>query len=705
MKKRYALLSIDFAGYVQRYTDIFIGLILLFVLALLLLPIPTFVLDMAIAANFAFSLIVLATAVYLRSPTQLASFPALLLLTTLFRLAISIASTKMILLHAHAGEMIQAFGALVVGGSVAVGLVVFILLSAVQIIVVAKGADRVAEVAARFTLDGIPGRQMSIDADLRAGLISATEASTKREKLEQETHLMGSLDGAMKFVKGDAIATVVVAMVNIIGGIACGILIKKMSFGDSVQLYTILTIGDGLVSQLPSLIICIAAGIIITRVSGDKHGGHLGADIYSQLVSNPKAILMAAFASFLIAIIPGFPHLQFGAAGMVLLMMGVALRRQATIIANSQRASMPEMARDGASYTPRFLDDVEQGTAAPLRLRLGETAFQAINPSSLNQELGQMRRHLMNGMGMPFPGLSLQIDRTLPQAQYALDIEDHTTAQGSLWPGQYLALGPPAQLAAVTDNARPHPGLSPGGSPGCWIDPGTSGAAQQAGLLLVTADGAICAHLFELFRQYGQRLFGIQEARYLLDTLSILFPALVTELERGTSAAALTPVLQSLLSDRISIRNLRGILEAVVRIPAAERTTSRMLAEARKRIGAQIVAVHLDPRTGKLPAYVLDAAWEAVLKEALRFGPTGEPELALHIRDLEDLQQSLAAALPAEDKRGVLLTSAELRPHMAERLRYLGVQRAVLALEELHESGAQAEHIGTVERLEVEHAA
>jgi type III secretion protein V len=372
MKKNYALLSIDFAGYIQRYTDIFIGLILLFVLALLLLPIPPFVLDMAIAANFAFSLIVLATAVYLRSPTQLASFPALLLLTTLFRLAISIASTKMILLHAHAGEMIHAFGALVVGGSVAVGLVVFVLLSAVQIIVVAKGADRVAEVAARFTLDGIPGRQMSVDADLRAGLINAADASARRDKLEQETHLMGSLDGAMKFVKGDAIATVVVALVNIVGGIACGMLIKKMSFGEAVQVFTILTIGDGLVSQLPSLVVCIAAGIIITRVAGDKHGGHLGADIYEQLVANPKAILMAAFASFALAVIPGFPHLQFAAAGGLLLMMGVALMRQATIIANSQRASMPEMARDGASYTPRFLDDVEQGTAAPLRLRLGD---------------------------------------------------------------------------------------------------------------------------------------------------------------------------------------------------------------------------------------------------------------------------------------------------------------------------------------------
>jgi type III secretion protein V len=224
-------------------------------------------------------------------------------------------------------------------------------------------------------------------------------------------------------------------------------------------------------------------------------------------------------------------------------------------------------------------------------------------------------------------------------------------------------------------------------------------------LTLVTNDGAVCAHLFELFRQYGHRLFGLQEARYLLDTLAILFPALVAEVERDTSAAALTPVLQAFLSDQISIRNLRGILEAIIRIPAAERSTGRMLAEARKRIGAQIVTAHIDPRTGKLPALVLEAAWEAALKSELRLGPTGEPELTLHVRDLEDLQQSLAAALPPADEAGVLLTNAELRPHLAERLRYMGVRRPVLALEELYESGVQLEHIGTVERIEYKHAA
>ena len=706
MNKRTSLLDIDYSAWLQKYSDVLVGLLLLAILGLLLLPVPPFALDLAIAANFAFSFVLLATAIYVSSPTQLASFPTLLLLTTLFRLGISIASTKMILLHAQAGDMIHAFGALVVGGSLAVGIVIFVLLTVIQLIVVSKGAERVAEVAARFTLDSIPGRQMSIDADLNAGLISPLDARARREALERETHLLGSLDGAMKFVKGDAIASIIVALVNIVGGIAVGTMTKQMKFDQALEVYSLLTIGDGLVSQLPSLVICAAAAIIMTRVSGSKEQQHLGGDMYDQIVANPKAIVMAAGACLILAAIPGFPHWQFALAALALLAVGVARLRQAKLIANSQRAPMPEMARDGASYSPRFLDDVEQGTSAPLRLRLGQESFHAVNPVALNQELAKLRGHLMQQIGMPFPGLSLQIDNGLPPECYMIDIDDIGIAQGTLYADMRLALGSAQQLAGVmgAEASRPHPGLGSDSQVlACWIDEASLAGQLPAEVTLLPADGVICAHLFELIRTHAHRLLGVQETRYLLDTLGILFPTLVTELERDTSAAALTPVLQDMLREHISIRNLRGILEAIIQLSAGERTRARMVASSRIRLAHHVVLPHLGGQQ-RLPVILFDAQWDAVLQDSLRIGPDREPELALHARDLDMLQHCLRSQLAHYAPHIVLLTSATLRPLLVRQLQAAAQSRTVMAIEECQQAQVALEHIATLTLEQPEHA-
>jgi type III secretion protein V len=350
MSNRSILSRYDLSAFLARHADLAVGVGILAVLALLIVPVPPFILDLFICVSFASGLTMLSATLYVSKSADLASFPSLLLITTLLRLALAIASTKMILLHAHAGQIIGAFGELVVGGNVAVGLVVFVVLAAIQFIVVAKGADRVAEVAARFTLDGIPGRQMSIDADMRNGVISAAQASRLRASLERETYFYGSLDGAMKFVKGDAVAGLVVALVNIVGGLAVGIAQRGMSFGDALHTYTILTVGDGLVSQIPSLIVSVAAGILVTRVSaGDGADAHLGSDIYRQLAEHPKAMAMAGVACVSLAVIPGFPHVQFMVAGGLLLALAITLMRNAAVANNSQRALMPGMTRDGDS--------------------------------------------------------------------------------------------------------------------------------------------------------------------------------------------------------------------------------------------------------------------------------------------------------------------------------------------------------------------
>ena len=442
MSNRSILSRYDLSAFFARHADLAVGIGILAVLALLIVPVPPFALDLFICVSFAASLTMLTTTLYVSKAAELASFPSLLLITTLLRLALAIASTKMILLHAHAGQIIAAFGQLVVGGNVAVGLVVFVVLAAIQFIVVAKGADRVAEVAARFTLDGIPGRQMSIDADMRNGVVTAAQASRMRAALERETYFYGSLDGAMKFVKGDAVAGLVVALVNIVGGLAVGIAQRGMSFGDALHTYTILTVGDGLVSQIPSLIVSVAAGILVTRVAaGDDAHAHLGGDIYRQLATHPKAIGMAGVACLSLAAIPGFPHIQFVVAGALLLALALTLIRNAALATNSQRALMPEMTRDGGKYVPRILDDVELGTSATLRLRLGLKAFDALRPEALNRQLGQLRRRLMVELGLPFPGLALLRDARLTPERYIVDIEDVPYASGTLVAGHTLVSG------------------------------------------------------------------------------------------------------------------------------------------------------------------------------------------------------------------------------------------------------------------------
>lgn len=443
------------AGFIERHTDIALGLVLLIVLCLLLLPIPFFLLDLAIAANFAFTILLLTVTLYLRGILELSVFPSLLLLTTLFRLGLSVATTKMILLHANAGEMVHTFGELVVGGNVVVGLVIFVLLTVVQFLVVAKGGDRIAEVAARFTLDAIPGKQMSIDADLRAGSIDAMEAKRRRDTMQQEIQLYGALDGAMKFVKGDAIIGLVIALINIIGGITIGMLMNKMPFGEAVNTYVILTVGDGLVSQIPSLMVAIAAGLMITRVTSsdsdaDGKSGHLGQSIYTQIARKPKAILMAAVAAAAFGMVPGFPLIQFFILSGILFI--VAFAQWARV--NTHTVPMPHMRRDGANYIPNILDGIELGTQTPLLVRIGKNAFSTLDAHALNSALGKARKDLSEALGLPFPGVTMVGETEFEPERYVIEVDGSIAFDGKLWPDATLVHGEEQQLKPY-QNERP----------------------------------------------------------------------------------------------------------------------------------------------------------------------------------------------------------------------------------------------------------
>ncbi len=676
MSNRSILSRYDLSAFLARHADLAVGVGILAVLALLIVPVPPFILDLFICVSFASGLTMLSATLYVSKAADLASFPSLLLITTLLRLALAIASTKMILLHAHAGQIIGAFGELVVGGNVAVGLVVFVVLAAIQFIVVAKGADRVAEVAARFTLDGIPGRQMSIDADMRNGVISAAQASRLRASLERETYFYGSLDGAMKFVKGDAVAGLVVALVNIVGGLAVGIAQHGMSFGDALHTYTILTVGDGLVSQIPSLIVSVAAGILVTRVSaGDGADAHLGSDIYRQLAEHPKAMAMAGVACVSLAVIPGFPHVQFMVAGGLLLALAITLMRNAAVANNSQRALMPGMTRDGGNYVPRILDDVELGTSAALRLRLGLSAFDALRPEALNRRLGHLRRKLMVDLGVPFPGLALLRDARLEPERYVVDIEDVPFASGTLVDAHMLVSG---DANRVTFEGIA--GYRPRAERSVWVPSATAASLDDPDIHKASIDEALCDHLAEVCERSAADFLGTQETRFLLDQLSIEFRELVSQAAQAVSTVQLASVLRQLLQQRVAIRNLRAILEAVVRVPAGERTIDRMVRQARIQLGPQIARGRADLDSWTIFAAVLEPSWEAELEAQIRSGVDGEPQCVLSVEELERAQRVFMAEL---DGIALIVTNAILRPHLARLLQDFGRRVEVLAIEEI----------------------
>lgn len=679
---------IDVPALLTRHADLGVGLGLLSVLMLLILPIPPFVLDLFICVSFTTSFAMLAATIYANKPAELSSFPSLLLVSTLLRLSLAIASTKMILLDAHAGKIISAFGEMVVGGNVAVGIVVFVVLSVIQLIVVAKGADRVAEVSARFTLDGIPGRQMSIDADLRSGQITAADAGRLRAELERETYFYGSLDGAMKFVKGDSIAGLVVALVNIVGGLTVGIGQRGMSFADALHTYTILTIGDGLVSQIPSLIVSISAGLLVTRVSS---GGatHLGHDIIRQLSLHPAALMMAGAACLALALIPGFPHVQFVLAAAAQIGLAVLTKRQRAAAERNARPPMPALARDGGTYVPRILDDVELGTSPPLRVRVGANACSALNAAELNRRLARMRRDLMVQLGVPFPGVGLLRDTQLDADRYIIDLADVSFYGGSLHARHVLLSG---DDALVTVDGIP--GYHPRAQKAVWVPEQAAAAIDDSRITKSSVEAALCDHLMDVCEQHASSFVGTQETRFLLDQLSIEFRELVNQVQQTVTIVQLAAVLRTLLDQRVPIRNLRGILEAVVCVPDGEHTIDRMVRDARIALAQQLVRRYADLQNWTVYAAVLEAGWEASLEAQIEVGADGEPRCVLDAGQLETVQRTFAAQ---RDGVPLVVTTAVLRPHLARVLRTLGIRTDVLAMEEIPLDAYRVQVVATLE--------
>jgi type III secretion protein V len=676
-----------------RRSDLLLAAMVLAVVALMVFPLTPFALDTLIAVNLAASLGLLMLSLYIPSALGLSTFPSLLLLTTLFRLSLNIASTKQILMHANAGHIIDTFGKLIVGGSVIVGGVVFLIIAIVQFIVIAKGAERVAEVGARFTLDAMPGKQMSIDADLRAGNISPEEARRRRSLLGQESQLHGAMDGAMKFVKGDAVAALIIAVINILAGIAIGSLVHGMAVGEAIDRYAILTVGDGMVSQIPSLLVSIAAGILITRVSTDDDSTHLGGQIGKQVLAHPMALLITGAMLFTFMTVPGFPKGQFLILGAAIGGVGYFLLRQRKNLATYERTPMPGMRRDGALDAPHLIDEVDSTMTVPLLVKLSPNLRGKLEPSALDRELQHVRAKLQLELGIPFPGVRMTYDPGLAPSAYAIWVQEIPVARGLL--GRQEGQPTAALLMQSAQDRGVGTLIEPAAAALVALDTARA-AAQESSATSVSDEQRLALHLEQTIRQHAASLIGMQEVKDLVKKAEAELPELATEVLRVVSLQRVTEVLRRLVQEAVSIRNLRAIFESLIVWGPKEKDIVLLTEYVRVDLGRQITFKYSQGRDS-LNVIMFDPRVETLVREAIQQSVSGNylalaPEVSA---SLVDKVRQLASH-PDAGNAALVLTSMDVRRYVKKLLEPALPALPVLSYQEL--SGNTMIHpIGRVE--------
>jgi flagellar biosynthesis protein FlhA len=682
-----------------RHGDLWLVAGLFGTVLLLILPIPAFLLDALLALSIGLSLLMLLVILYVRQPADFTGFPTLLLFVTLFRLSLNVASTRLILLDGYAGHIIEAFGNFVVRGNYVVGLVIFMILVLINFIVITKGAGRIAEVAARFTLDAMPGKQMAIDAELNAGLINEAEARARRKAVSQEADFYGAMDGASKFVRGDAIAAILITLVNIVGGFAIGIAQKGMSVTESLQRFTILSIGDGLVSQIPALIISTAAGILVTRAASKNDLGH---ELGRQLMSYPRAmaILAAMMATF--GLVPGLPMLPFlvlaglaGAAAYTLHKHGVPLQEGAEVAragatGGASPAKAGETAAGSTSTAPagdsRAMDKLETLLALdPLQIELGYGLVSLADKrkgGDLLDRVTGVRRTFAQEIGVIVPPIRLRDNLQLGPNEYRFVLKGNPVAQGQLMPGYWLAMNATNSKLTLKGVPTVEPVF---GLPATWIADAERKTAEVSGYTLVDAASVLVTHLSEMVKRHCHALLSRQDVQVLLDNLKQTHPTVVNELiPAQLSVGQVQRVLQNLLAEGISIRNLAGILEKVSDFAAFTKNPDELSEYARRALGAQITKPFQMPN-GSLSAITLDPRLEQQLAQNVRQTPNElslvmEPGLARHVLQWlsKTIQQMLAAGQPP-----VVICSPQLRLGFKRFFETTFAELAVLSYSEI----------------------
>jgi type III secretion protein V len=668
---------------VVMHTDLTLVLVLVLVFAMMIVPMPTPVVDLLIGINIGVSFVILMMSMYVASALDFSIFPTMLLFTTLFRVGLNITTTRLILLQADAGEIIETFGEFMVGGNFVVGAVVFLILTVVQFIVISKGAERVAEVGARFTLDAMPGKQMSIDADLRAGAIDMEEAKRRRDRVSNESSLYGAMDGAMKFVKGDAIAGIFITCINLVGGIIIGVTQMSMTAGDAVQRFGILSIGDGLVSQIPSLLISISAGIIITRTGGNAEG--LGEQVGSQIFSQPKALALAGGLVAGMAAIPGFPKPQLIVLGATICSLGVLLlRMNKETPAEDSRQELdktlaPSMGRKEARTRPGD----EFAPTVPILLDISRELEVSLSYDSLNDELLSLRRALYFDLGVPFPGINIRTNGNLAVLSYALLIHEVPVARGTLEKDMILVRETRANLEMFSVEVRETEQFLPG-VPSLWVDKSKAPLLEQAGIGCMSHSRVLAYHLSLMLTRNAAEFIGLQQTKFLLDRMENGSPDLVREVTRLLPVQKISEIFQRLVGERVSIRNLSAILESLVDWAGREKDILLLTEQVRGALRRQISYMY-SGGLNILPVVLLNPDVEDMIRKAIRQTSSGA-YLALP----PESGRALLAALHKEtdgalDRKQppVLLTSMDIRRYVRRLIEPEFYDLPVLAYQEL----------------------
>ncbi|WP_207780420.1 flagellar biosynthesis protein FlhA [Pokkaliibacter plantistimulans] len=669
-----------------------VPVVLLVMLGMMTLPMPPFLLDVFFTFNIALSLVILLISVYILRPLDFGVFPTVLLVATLLRLALNVASTRVVLLYGHdggdaAGKVIAAFGEVVIGGNYVVGLVVFAILMIINFVVVTKGAGRISEVSARFVLDAMPGKQMAIDADLNAGLINQEQAQTRRKEITQEAEFYGSMDGASKFVRGDAVAGILILFINIIGGLLIGMLQHGLAFGDAVQIYTLLTIGDGLVAQIPSLMLSTAAAVIVTRVSAAED---VGTQITSQMFASPKAMGITAAIMFIMGSIPGMPHVSFlglaaAAAGGAYLIDKKSKEKEAKSLLEKEKPKAPVQAPEQKELS---WDDV--GPVDMIGLEVGYRLIPLVDKSQGGQLLTRIkgvRKKLSQDLGFLVPSVHIRDNLDLMPGGYRIVLMGVTIGEAEIYPDKEMAINPGQVFGSLRgiETRDPAFGLS-----AVWIDPTQKDHAQTLGYTVVDPATVIATHLNQVMQEHAAELIGHEEVQHLLDNLAKSAPKLVESLVPGLlSVSIVLKVLQNLLREQVPIRDIRTIAEALTELAGRSKDPQQLTAAVRIAL-SRLIIQNINGTQAELPVMTLEPKLEQILLKSYQQSQQNhEDGLILEPGMAERLQSSLQQSAQNQEVAGrpaVLLVAAPLRNLMAKFVRYGSHTIHVLSYQEIPEN-------------------
>src|SRR6056297_2149129 len=660
----------------NKNTDILFALAIVGIIIMFIIPLPTFFMDILLATNITFSMVVILVSIYTSEPLEVSVFPSLLLFATLFRLALNVSTTRLILGQGYAGEVINSFGNFVVGGNYVVGFIIFLILVIIQYIVITKGAERVAEVAARFTLDAMPGKQMSIDADLNSGLISEQEAKEQRKKIRQEADFYGAMDGASKFVKGDAIAGIIITIINIIGGLIVGMVQQGMGFAEAAQTYTLLTVGDGLVSQIPALLISSATGMVVTRAAAS---GDMGTDMADQLTGQPKALMISAGVLSVLAVVPGLPFFPFLILALIIGSLGFVLYREE---AQEKEEAEEEISREKTPETEELTNLIQ---VDQMEVEVGYNLISLVLPEQggdFMDRVAMISKQTAMEMGIIVPPVRILDNLQLEPNVYRIKLKGVEIDRYEILPDHYLAMDSGVTTDEIDGVKTTEPAF---GTDAIWISEDQKERAELANYTIVDPPSVMATHLTELIKDHAHELLGRQEVQELIDNIEENYPAVVDELVPDLmSLGEIQKVLQNLLWEGVPIKNLVTILETLADYAVKTKNIQILTEYVRQALSRQITTLYKE-EDNKLYAVTLDPQLEEELNQSLEQSDQGN-YLALDPQRAQNIIEKIAQTLQTLLQQGhepILLTAPPIRRPIKEMTYRSFEELVVLSYNEL----------------------